>query len=120
MAHPTADQKVATKIIAVVFLVVASCDYSCHLAHSIGGVHHHLYDLKKACDFLNSSVEEHMNETLERLSEGAWDMPEKFLLPQLKQTAVTKSRYPSFSRIGWPCVSWYGLDEAAQRYPCSC
>ncbi|XP_059597867.1 N-acylphosphatidylethanolamine synthase isoform X3 [Vitis vinifera] len=84
--------------------------------------------------------QEHMNEALERLSDGAWVMPENFFvgrrppfplwnkkikivvgepiefdLPKLRQEAVSTSRNLSFPRVGWPSTSPCGLDEAAQR-----
>ncbi|XP_010266318.1 PREDICTED: N-acylphosphatidylethanolamine synthase isoform X4 [Nelumbo nucifera] len=85
--------------------------------------------------------QEHMNEALDRLSDGAWVMPEKsffgrrppfplcnkdikivvgepidFDLPKLRQMAMSVSRDMSFRSSGWPMTSPHGLDEPAQRW----
>ncbi|KAK9678682.1 hypothetical protein RND81_11G227200 [Saponaria officinalis] len=42
--------------------------------------------------------------------------PIELNLPRLKETALSESRSDSSPRVGWPNISAYGLDEAAQRY----
>ncbi|KAL9245706.1 hypothetical protein vseg_019326 [Gypsophila vaccaria] len=37
-------------------------------------------------------------------------------LPRLREAALSESRADSSPRVGWPSISRYGLDEAAQRY----
>ncbi|XP_065855110.1 N-acylphosphatidylethanolamine synthase isoform X2 [Euphorbia lathyris] len=41
--------------------------------------------------------------------------PIEFDLPKMRQTAISMSRNLHFSSKGWPIVSHYDLDEAAQR-----
>ncbi|XP_021682571.2 N-acylphosphatidylethanolamine synthase isoform X3 [Hevea brasiliensis] len=84
--------------------------------------------------------QEHMNEALEHLGNGAWVMPEnywfgrrppfplcnkrinivvgepiEFELPKMRQMAISMSRKLHFPSKGWPSISYYGLDETAQR-----
>ncbi|XP_042508265.1 N-acylphosphatidylethanolamine synthase isoform X1 [Macadamia integrifolia] len=83
--------------------------------------------------------QEHMNEALDRLSEGAWVMPEKaffgrrppfplcnkdikivvgepieFDLPKLRETAMSMSGVSSFP--GWPAASPHRLDDAVRKW----
>ncbi|XP_071913718.1 N-acylphosphatidylethanolamine synthase-like isoform X3 [Coffea arabica] len=85
--------------------------------------------------------QEHMNEALDRLRDGAWVMPENYMfgrrpllplwnrnintvigepiefdLPKLKQTALYRSKDSSHSGARWPILKPCGLDEAAQRW----
>ncbi|XVE87579.1 hypothetical protein DITRI_Ditri18aG0128800 [Diplodiscus trichospermus] len=41
--------------------------------------------------------------------------PLEFDIPKMRQLAIAKSRDLSFTSRGWPILSPYGLDEAAQR-----
>ncbi|CAH9053198.1 unnamed protein product [Cuscuta epithymum] len=85
--------------------------------------------------------QEHMNEAVDRLSSGAWVMPEEYMfgrrppfplcnnkisiavgepmefdLPVLRQMALSASGCSSFLSGQWPKTVEGGLDEAAQRY----
>nr|GMD54128.1 N-acylphosphatidylethanolamine synthase isoform X1 [Ipomoea batatas] len=86
--------------------------------------------------------QEHMNEALDRLSDGAWVMPENYMfgrrppfplcnqkmsivvgkpiefdLPVLRQMALSMSKESTFSSDDqWPKTIEGGLDEAAQKY----
>ncbi|KAF2312541.1 hypothetical protein GH714_035010 [Hevea brasiliensis] len=42
--------------------------------------------------------------------------PMEFDLPKMRQMAISMSRNLHFRTRGWPSISHYGLDEAAQRY----
>ncbi|XP_027770506.1 N-acylphosphatidylethanolamine synthase isoform X2 [Solanum pennellii] len=84
--------------------------------------------------------QEHMNEALDRLTEGAWVMPEnyafgrrppvplwnqeikivvgepmEFNLPELREMALSQSRDSSSSSGQWPRNILGGLNEAAQK-----
>ncbi|XWS33978.1 hypothetical protein CRYUN_Cryun22dG0128500 [Craigia yunnanensis] len=45
--------------------------------------------------------------------------PIEFDIPKMRQLAISMHRDLSFSSSGWPFISPYGLDEAAQRCLCS-
>uniref|UniRef100_A0A7C8YUZ7 Tafazzin family protein n=1 Tax=Opuntia streptacantha TaxID=393608 RepID=A0A7C8YUZ7_OPUST len=85
--------------------------------------------------------QEHMNEALERLTDGEWVMPEDYMfgrrppvplinrniniiigqpiefdLPGLMEIAASKSHDQSSPKLGWPSLSPHGLDETAQKH----
>ncbi|XP_059640023.1 N-acylphosphatidylethanolamine synthase isoform X2 [Cornus florida] len=126
---PIADAKLARWVLAAEDICFKNTIYS------------YIFRLGKCIPITRGGgiYQEHMNEALDRLSDGEWVMPENYFLgrrppfplcnrnikivvgdpiefdlPKLRQAALSRSRSLVSPSSGWPTAP-SGLDEAAQR-----